>query len=286
MQGGIITVFPQLAATVGLRQRFARKRFPVVAWWFNVGTCYTGVKAWLARNSVKDINRFIVHTRCEAEIYSQWLGLPLERFEFVPLQVAEIPVTYQEETERPFILSTGSACRDYPTLFDAVKKLNLRTVVVSGPRALAGLTIPSQVEAPFDLNKQEILRLGQEARINIVPMTKEGPTAGTVTIVEAMRMGRAVIATRRSGIEDYIIDGETGILVEPHSVDDLAQAIDRLWNDHELRDRLGKAAYRYAAENFSDEAAGTALGRILDSVEEEVSYSTAKRHHMLMGLTQ
>ncbi len=42
-----------------------------------------------------------------------------------------------------------------------------------------------------------------------------------------------------------------------------------MWNDHELRDRLGKAAYRYATENFSDEAAGTALGRILDSVEDE-----------------
>jgi len=269
-QSGVITVFPQLAATVALRQRFARQHFPVVAWWFNVGTCYRGLKRWLAQNNLKDINRFVVHTRCEREIYSQWLGIPLERFEFVPLQVGEIPVIYKEETSQPFILATGSACRDYPTLFKAVKKLNLRTVVVSGPRVLEGLTIPPQVEVPFGLKKHEILRLGQEARINIVPMTKEGPTAGTVTIVEAMRMGRAIIATRRSGVEDYIEDEETGILVEPNSVDDLAQAIDRLWNDEELRNRLGREAGRYAAEHFSDEAAGAALGRILDSVADEI----------------
>jgi glycosyltransferase involved in cell wall biosynthesis len=270
-QGGIVTVLPQLAATVGVRQRFARKRFPVVAWWFNVGVCYSGVKALLAQNTLKDINRFIVHTRCEGDMYSEWLGLPRERFEFVPLQVREIPITYQEDTSHPFIFSTGSACRDYPTLFEAAKKLNLRTVVVSGPRSLEGLTIPPQVEAPFHLKKPDILRLGQEARINVIPMTKEGPTAGTVTIVEAMRMGRAVIATRRSGIEDYIKDGETGILVEPGSVDDLVQAIDKLWNDKELREKIGKQAYLYAAENFSDQAAGASLGRILDTVADEVN---------------
>ncbi|NEQ24649.1 MAG: glycosyltransferase family 4 protein [Microcoleus sp. SIO2G3] len=268
-QGGIITVFPQLAATVGLQQRFSLKRFPVIAWWFNVGTCYSGLKAWLACNSLKDINRFIVHTSSEREIYSQWLGLPLERFEFVPLQVPEIPVTYKEETTHPFILATGSACRDYPLLFEAVKKLNIRAVVVSGPRALAGLSVPPQVETPFGLERQEILRLGQEARINVVPMTEEGPTAGTRAIVEAMRMGRAVIATRRSGIEDYIKDGKTGILVEPNSLDDLVQAINKLWNDQELRDRIGQAAARYTAENCSDEAAGAAMGRILDQVANE-----------------
>jgi hypothetical protein len=54
-----------------------------------------------------------------------------------------------------------------------------------------------------------------------------------------------------------------------------------LWNDHELRDRLGKAAYRYATENFSDEAAVTALGRILDSVEDEKG--TDKATHNGLG---
>lgn len=269
-QGGVITVLPQLAATVGIRQRLARKHVPVVAWWFNVGMCYPGVKTWLTQNSVKDIDRFVVHTRCEQKIYSEWLGLPIERFEFVPMQRAAIPVTYQEETEEPFIFSTGSAFRDFPILFEAVKKLNLKTIVVSGPRALEGISLPPQVEAPFGVKKNEIIRMVQQARINVVPMIAEGPTAGTVTIVEAMRMGRAVIATRRSGVDDYIEDGKTGLLVRPGSVNDLAAAIDRLWNDHEFRHQLCSAAGQYATDHFSDEAAGASLERILDSVAAEL----------------
>ncbi|BDA66123.1 hypothetical protein CAL7716_002890 [Calothrix sp. PCC 7716] len=83
-----------------------------------------------------------------------------------------------------------------------------------------------------------------------------------------MQMGRAVIATRCHGAEDYIQHGETGLLVEPNSVDDLTQAIEMLWNDADLRNRLGQAAKRYALDNFSCESSGAALGKILDKVAD------------------
>src|SRR6478672_2036923 len=131
-QGGIITVFPQLAAMVGLQQRLSRKHIPVVAWCFNVGACYPGLRQQLSRIALKDIDRFVVHSRQEQKNCSQWLGIPIERFEFVPLQRAEIPVVYKEETTNPFLLAMGSANRDYSTLFEVVKRLKLRTIVVAG----------------------------------------------------------------------------------------------------------------------------------------------------------
>ncbi|NJP10974.1 MAG: glycosyltransferase [Leptolyngbyaceae cyanobacterium RU_5_1] len=269
-EGGVITVFPQLASTVGINQRMARRRIPVVAWLFNVGTCSLGIRRWLAQVSLKDVDCFIVHTRREREMYSKWLRFPIERFEFVPYQVPDIPVTYEENTSDPFLAAIGSAHRDFPTLFQAVEKLNLPTVVASGPRALTGLTLPSQVKAPIGIGKQECLQLAQEARINIIPLTpnEQVTAAGQVTLVEAMRMGRAIIASRCLGVEDYIVHGETGFLVEPQSLDDLVQAIETLWNDSELRTRLGQNARQYATQNFSDEAAGIALGKVLDSVAD------------------
>ena len=50
------------------------------------------------------------------------------------------------------------------------------------------------------------------------------------------------------------------------SVEDLVQAIEMLSNDPTLRSRLGQTAKRYAEEHFSCDAAGAALGRILDKV--------------------
>lgn len=270
-KGGVITVFPQLASTVGMHQQLSGKRVPVVAWLFNVGTCSPGLRRWLAQVSLKNIDRFIVHTRRERQMYSEWLGLPIDRFEFVPYQAPDIPVTYEENTTAPFVTALGSAHRDFATFFEAVKRLNLPTVVASGKRALEGFEIPPQVQTPFGIGKKECLQLAQEARINVVPLlpNERVTAAGQVTIVEAMRMGRPLIATRCNGVEDYIIHGETGWLVEPHSLEDLMQAIARLWDDADLRQRLGQAAQQYATEHFSDEAAGVILGKVLDDVAEK-----------------
>jgi glycosyltransferase involved in cell wall biosynthesis len=270
-KGGVITVFPQLPALVGMQRRITGKRFPIVAWLFNVGTCSDGMRRWLAQASLKDIDRFVVHTRREQEIYQEWLGIPKERFEFVHLEGKEIPVTFQENNTDPFITALGSAHRDFSTLFEAVEKLNLPTTVACSQRALEGVSIPSQVQTLIGTSKENCLRLAQEARINVVPMLPnlKVTASGQVTIVETMFMGRAIIATECNGAEDYIQHGETGLLVKPHSVEDLVQAIEMLWNDSELRNRLGQAAQRYARENFSYETAGASLSRILDEVANE-----------------
>jgi glycosyltransferase involved in cell wall biosynthesis len=267
---GIITVFPQLAATVGLRQRITRKRIPVIAWCFNLGACYPGVKRLVAQTALKDVDRFIVHSNRERENLSQWLELPLSRFEFVPLQRAEISITEQEEMTNPFLLTMGSAQRDYPTFFKAVEKLGIRTVIVAGSHALAGLTIPKNVEVQSGLTMNQCLQLAQKARISVVPLLDNQTASGQVTIIEAMRMNRPVIATRCIGSEDYIKHGETGLLVEPFSVDDLAHNIEQLWNNQELRHNIGKQAGDYSSKHFSDQAAGAALGRILDDVPKEI----------------
>jgi len=269
-QGGVVTVFPQLASTVGMYQQLYRKQVPIVAWLFNVGKCYPGIRRRLAQVSLRNVTRFVVHTRRECEIYSEWLGFPRDRFEFVPYQTSEIPISYEENNVDPFIVSLGSAHRDFTTLFKVVEKLKIPTIVASGKRALAGLDIPDSVKTPFGIGKKDCLKLAQEARINIVPLQPDDlvTAAGQVTIVEAMRMGRAIIASRCNGAEDYIIHGKTGLLVEPGSLEDLSQAIELLWNDADLRNRLGRSANQYAIEHFSDEASGRALGRILNHLAD------------------
>ena len=158
----------------------------------------------------------------------------------------------------------GSANRDYQTFFDAVERTGIRTIVVASHRCIAGLSIPSNVQILSSRTQEECHRLAQKARLNVVPLIERVTAAGQVTIVEAMRMRRPVIATRCAGSEDYIDHGRTGMLVEPHSVGDLADKINQLWRDEELRDSLASEAGRHAEEHFSDEAAGVTLGSILD----------------------
>jgi glycosyltransferase involved in cell wall biosynthesis len=264
--GGIITSFPQLAMMAGWRKRFSRRQVPVVAWSFNVGGLYGGVKQSLARFAAHKIDRFIVHSRRECETISRWLNIPASRLQFVPLQRAPIPITEQEQLDDPFVLAMGSANRDYQTFFDAVARIGVRTIVVTARHSLNGLTTPSNVELQSSLSPEECHLLAQKARINVVPLIDHHTAAGQVTIVEAMRMFRPVIASRCVGSEDYIDHGKTGMLVQPYSVDELASTINQLWHDKELRDSLAREAGRYAQDELSDEVTGSRLGSILDQL--------------------
>jgi glycosyltransferase involved in cell wall biosynthesis len=55
-----------------------------------------------------------------------------------------------------------------------------------------------------------------------------------------MAMGRAVIVTRSEGILDYIIDGETGIVVDNGDVGALRDAVGYLNSHPEAAHRMGK----------------------------------------------
>jgi glycosyltransferase involved in cell wall biosynthesis len=72
-------------------------------------------------------------------------------------------------------------------------------------------------------------------------------------LVEAMAAGLPIVATRVCSIPEVLADGEAGLLVEPASAPALAQGIERLLRDPELRGRLAKAA-RERARGYSIEA--------------------------------
>jgi glycosyltransferase involved in cell wall biosynthesis len=266
-RGGVITVFPALALGVGMRRRLSFEPKPVVAWCFNLGALHGGFRRSVARTALARVDRIVVHSRAERTRYAEWLELPVERFHFVPLQRGRIEVTEHEDDAHPFVLAVGSARRDYAAFLEAARRSKLPTVVVAAQHALAGLTIPPNVEVRSLLTAEECRRLAQRARVNVVPVRNAETASGQVTLVEAMRMGRAVVATRCMGSEDYVRTEATGLLVEPGSVEELQRAIERLWEDAELRRRLGRDAARFAAEQCSDEAAGAALANVLGELE-------------------
>ncbi len=267
---GIITVFPQLAFTLGLQTRLMRKNTPIVAHVFNIGTCYPGLKGMLARFALKNVTRFVVHTHVEIDMYSEWLNIPKDRFVFAFFQKDEMELEPKENNEKPFIVAMGSARRDYATLINAVKENGIRTMIIAAPRALEGIEILDNVEVVSGISMQECLELSNQARINIIPLQKIGSTgSGQVTIVTTMMLGKALIVSNCNGASDYIENGETGLLVEPGSVEEMRHAINKLWNDDDLRNKINKQAGTYAKRHFTDEVAGKKLGQILDEVENE-----------------
>lgn len=70
-------------------------------------------------------------------------------------------------------------------------------------------------------------------------------------ILEAMANETPVIATRVGGVPEVIDNGQTGLLCDPHDPAGIADAVDRLAADAQLRDRLREAGREVVLESFS-----------------------------------
>jgi glycosyltransferase involved in cell wall biosynthesis len=64
-------------------------------------------------------------------------------------------------------------------------------------------------------------------------------------------MGKPLIATRVPGLSDYLLDGETGILVERGSPVAMAEAIDYFWSNPEKATAMGHRAREWVEASFS-----------------------------------
>jgi len=73
-------------------------------------------------------------------------------------------------------------------------------------------------------------------------------------LLEAAAAGRARLASRVGGIPRVITHERDGLLVEPENPGQLAEALDRLMSDRELRLRLGRAAQERINREFTGEA--------------------------------
>ena len=72
-----------------------------------------------------------------------------------------------------------------------------------------------------------------------------------LTVTEAMWKARPVVATAVGGIQDQIVTGESGILLDdPHDLPAFGRAVRALIENPALADRLGKAAKARAGELF------------------------------------
>ena len=87
--------------------------------------------------------------------------------------------------------------------------------------------------------------------LDVVVHTSIQPEPFGRVIIEGMAMRKSVIASKLGAPLEIVVDGKTGILVEPNNPDKLAEAIIDLLQHKEKRDSLGKAAHKVVAEKYT-----------------------------------
>ena len=138
-------------------------------------------------------------------------------------------------------------------LLEAVTEIDCQLKVIGdGPLAESLKELaPANVEFLGQLSKQQVMQVIAESELMVIPsvIAKNGDREGLpVTLMEAASNQTAVIATNLTGINEVVIDGETGVLVEQRDVQGLKDAITNLLVDDKTRTRLQLALHEKAKD--------------------------------------
>src|SRR3954462_15248328 len=97
-------------------------------------------------------------------------------------------------------------------------------------------------------------------------------TEGLATsLLDAMACARPIVATRAGGIPEIVVDGTTGLLVEPRDHHGMAAAIVRMLKDPALRQRMGDAGFARVKERFTVERMVAETADVYTRIKSQVS---------------
>ena len=165
-----------------------------------------------------------------------------------------------------YVLSVGREQRDYDTLIEALRPLNVPSVIVPGStwshRDLASMSVPEHVQIREGLSYLELRCLYQGARVVVVPVhAGTRYAAGVNGILEGMSCARPVVAADTPGLEGYVEDRVNGRRVPAGDPAALRSVIEELWENRSLAEGLGEAGREAVVrgrtiEHFVDRVAG------------------------------
>ena len=210
------------------------------------------LKKFLKRTQIrlmsKSVRLFLVWAKREIEAYSSEFRIPKEKLRFFPYHTTcEVYDCTVEKGD--YLFSGGNWNRDYKTLVEATRDLNLRVVIATNNHLLLqGIDLPENVQV-ISATDYQFYDLLAKSKMVVVPMAKGFlHSGGQQTFLNAMFWGKPVIVTDPEGANDYIEDKKTGMLLNPGEVQSLREAISYLLENPEQTQKMVEEAQRKAQD--------------------------------------
>lgn len=193
--------------------------------------------------------RFCVLSSDELHTFPEAWGVHPERVIFTPFQASIPPDTPHRVGD--YVFAGGNSLRDYAMLCNALSGADFPTVLRTDWRP--DHTLPPGITVGRVSHDQFVRELAG-CRVAVFPLINRVRSTGQQTYLNAMLMEKVVIATRAPGVEDYIRNGVTGIVVPP-GTEALRQAIRHAMDpDNEpFYVRMRRAARESVLANFTAE---------------------------------
>jgi len=231
---------------------------------------YLNKISWYFRKKIwkfisKGVDKYIVFASHEIEDYSTIYSLPKDKFIYIPFYFTPSSLKYNASDEGYMFSGGHPHYRDYSTLFNAVKNLNIKCkLAVQIPEYFSNVNVPDNVEISY-LSEEDYFLCMAKSKVVVVPLKKEFlRSAGQRSYLDAMLMGKPVIVCDKKGAYDYIVNGEEGIIVPPGNPAALRQSIELVLKSDGQATKMGQRA-KEKAKMFTIE---NTMRQVLDLLEE------------------
>lgn len=112
----------------------------------------------------------------------------------------------------------------------------------------------------FGNDTNTLIKMYSRADVFVAPSVWDEPLG--LVILEAMACETPVVVTRKGGIPLAVKDGKNGYFVKPRNAKDIAEKVNMLLENEEMRRKMGKNARRIAEKKFSWKVISARFSRI------------------------
>ena len=241
---------------------------------FTSGTAKARLMRWIANPLLgwllKRQNTAVLVQNLDDHSMVAQLGVPQERIALIPGSGVDVDVlTPLPESDGPFTIGFVGRLLDDKGVRTLVRaheilaerRLTVRTLLAGAPDPSNPASIPDQVLAGWR-NRANLVLLGHvddvrtvwaQAHVGILPSRREGLPK---SLLEAAACGRPLIATDVPGCREIARQGVNALLVPADDPAALANAIETLMQDRDLRLRFGHASRQLVVNEFSSARIG------------------------------
>jgi phosphatidyl-myo-inositol dimannoside synthase len=174
------------------------------------------------------------------------------------------------ENDAPVLLSVGrlvDAYKGHDMVIRAMPLIVARAptaryvVVGDGPRRpylerlAASLAVGDAVRFVGEIPDDQVAAWYRRCDVFVLAAREDAGGGGAegygIVFMEAGLRGKPVVGGRAGGVVDAVVDGETGLLVDPLDPGDIADAVTRLLTERGAAARLGQAGRRRVVEELT-----------------------------------
>ena len=212
-----------------------------------------------------------VLTAWERVYYAEVYGISIERFRLIPwyrkLEGDNLPSLHSKSP--CMVLASGRAACDWETLFKAAENRGWELTVICGKRQLRHvrkLSRHGNARVLSEITLEEHQKYVESAALYVLCLKEKNISCGQIRIMNAIRAGTPIVCTRVKAIEDYVLDGETSIVVGEGDYLGLRGAVETLLKDADRRNTLARAAFDSAADQSREQYLEKVRALVLDNL--------------------